>query len=493
MYSLMNDSHLQNGYGAKPKTSKPTAKAKEKKPDEAKSDEKTSKSEEKKTSDEGKREKFAARITKKSKSKLHLSNIFHKRKSKSNVGLASTTSDVDRSSTVTRKLPGSWDSYLTITSDASQVLSPSETNLPPSIWSGVDRSQETTSSEHRDESTNLDDTVHTYETTPNQSSDASGIERADWEPKALPVEEHSPTPVGTYLPLPHCDSPSVTTTESISEPEFDAIGEPSATQIIDRAIQNNKGNTAVEADLTIVKTAIETLQEDLAATWNLVKAKGELKDDVVKFLVENSKLVNQIKEKQDLLHLDTTSKALLEEENRLLKEEIMASKELVDFRAQRIKSIQRDIHDDQVRFCKTYELIGKAKQGWVEGASEDMRGMSDRIHEMQEHIQGLEMELITEKMHKEDERDAKEAAFLELEEMKKECAFYQEFFENHLTGRESTLSYSQVQLAQGITMRPSSGEAKQIELRRGVISRSCSSEKVDPSTAVRTAETEPSG
>jgi hypothetical protein len=96
------------------------------------------------------------------------------------------------------------------------------------------------------------------------------------------------------------------------------------------------------------------------------------------------------------------------------------------------------------------------------------------------------MELITEKMHKEDERDAKEAAFFELEEMKKECAFYQEFFENHLNGRESTVSYSQVHDAQGITMRPSSGEAKQIELRQGVISRSCSSERVDASTAVRT-------
>jgi hypothetical protein len=40
------------------------------------------------------------------------------------------------------------------------------------------------------------------------------------------------------------------------------------------------------------------------------------------------------------------------------------------------------------------------------------------------------MELITEKMHKEDEREAKEAALLELEELKKECTFYQEFFEN---------------------------------------------------------------
>jgi hypothetical protein len=39
------------------------------------------------------------------------------------------------------------------------------------------------------------------------------------------------------------------------------------------------------------------------------------------------------------------------------------------------------------------------------------------------------MELITEKMHKEDEREAKEAALLELEELK-ECTFYQEFFEN---------------------------------------------------------------
>ena len=39
------------------------------------------------------------------------------------------------------------------------------------------------------------------------------------------------------------------------------------------------------------------------------------------------------------------------------------------------------------------------------------------------------MELIAEKMHKEDEREAKEAALLELEELK-ECTFYQEFFEN---------------------------------------------------------------
>jgi len=43
--------------------------------------------------------------------------------------------------------------------------------------------------------------------------------------------------------------------------------------------------------------------------------------------------------------------------------------------------------------------------------------------------QCLEMELIAEKMHKEDEREAKEAALLELEELK-ECTFYQEFFEN---------------------------------------------------------------
>jgi hypothetical protein len=486
MYSLMNVSHLQSGYSAKPGTSKPTAKAKEKKSDEAESDEKPSKMEEKKTSDESKREKFAARVIKKSKSKLHLSNIFHKRKSKSNVDFASTTSDVDWSSTVTRKLPGSWDSYLTITSDASQVLSPSETNLPRSISSGVDRSQETASSEHRGETTNLDDTVHTYETTPNQSNDASGIVRADWDPEAHPLEEHSLTPVGTHFSLPPCDSPFVTITEPISEPEFEEIGEPSATQIIDRAIQKHKGNTAVEADLTLVKMTVEPLQVNIAAAWKLVKEKGELKDGVAEFLVENSKLMNQVKQKQDLLDFDTTSKALLEEENKLLKEELMASKELVDDQDRRISSAQRNIHEDQVRFCKTYELIGKRKQDWVERASENIRAMSDRIREMHEHIQGLEMELITEKMHKEDERDAKEAAFFELEEMKKECAFYQEFFENHLNGRESTVSYSQVHDAQGITMRPSSGEAKQIELRQGVISRSCSSERVDASTAVRT-------